>query len=386
MTPIRFALPCAVLLAASVAVATAATLPAPLSTGLFPFPAAVLGPADAASAGVGMADRFVGDEPFDNPAAATGLGFRLTPQIALTSRQDLHAANRELDDGGPVFDVGGARASAVVRGLSLSLYVSQPVLRTDNVSWIVGRTLPVSGSPAAVSIDATAREMRAGLAVSHAAFGGRVGVAGEWVNRDDTYERKEVSGSPDAGTTHAEFSGSGVAAAVGGRWERDPDAMWGWTAGASLRWNGELSTDGTATADQVGGASRTSFTATRASGVEGGAGVRVTVGRGVRALASFGGASAREWDGFGLSPGAQAEVRLAVDLRDPDGPWTARLGVGQEQMPGTNEYRAGHVAIGFGWVDGDMTVDAAVMRRTTTRGNEPNSHDDRGVVSVGFHF
>ncbi len=386
MTPSRFALPAAVLVAALAAVAHAATPPAPLSTGLFPFPAAGYGPADAAGAGLGLADRFLGDEPFDNPAGAPGLGFRLTPQVALTSRQDLHASNRQLDDGGPLFDVAGGRASAVLRGVSVSAYFMQPVLRADNVSWVVGRTLPVSGSPAAVSIDGTAREQRAGLALSRGAFGGRVGVGGEWVHRDDTYDRSEVSGSPDAGTAHAEFSGSGVAATLGGRWEREPDAQWGWAAGASLRWSGELGLDGASVADLVSGTTTTTIDATRERGVEGGASLRMTIGRGVRAYLAAGGGTARAWDGLGVSPGATSEVRVAVDLRDPEGPWVARVGVGEEQMPGTVEPRQGHVSVGFGWTDQDLTIDAAVLRRTATRTGAPSSHDDRAVVTVGFHF
>ena len=387
MTCVRHALPALAAVMLTCGPALAIAQPAPVQPALFPFPSATLGPADAASAALGFADRWLGDEPFDNPAAAPRRGARVTPQLAFLSRQDIHANNRDIDQGGPSIDFAGARVSAPLGAVSFSLYAWQPVFRVDNVGFTVGRTVPVAGSPAAVSIDGSVRELRAGLAVSVPALGGRIGVGGEYVDRSDRYERREVSGSPDAGTEVAEFSGSAFGATAGARWEHDPDAMWGWSAGAAARWNAELEVTGSAVADRLSGDSEAAVAATRAAGFEGGAGLRMTVGRGARVLASAGGGAARAWDGFAnVDPGATFEWRLGADLRDPEAPWVVRFGVGQENQPGTPEPRAGHVSAGFGWTEDDFTIDVGVVRRTIDRPGQPRSHDDRAVVSVGLDF
>lgn len=386
MPSIRHALPSACLLAALAATTAGADTPAPLTPTQFSFPAAALGPADAASAGTGFADRWLGEEPFDNPAAAPGRSLRVTPQLARTSRQDLHASNRDVDDGGPAFDFAGARLSLPAGRWTVHAWGSQPVLRVDNIGYTVGRSAPASGSPAAVVLDGTARELRGGLGVSVPGFGGRVGVAAEIASRSDRYERNEVSGSPDAGRTAAEFSGTAFGASAGGRWERTPAELWGWTAGAAARWTGALEVEGTSTAELVSGTATQSFSASRAGGLEGGASCRVTVGRGARVIAAVGGGTAREWEGFGLTPGATAEWRVGLDLRDPLEPWIVRFGVGQELQPGTPEPRVGHVAVGFGWSDEEFGASLAVIRRSFERNGLPTAHDDRVLVSLELGF
>lgn len=382
----RFVVP--VVLALSLtAPAVAFAQPAPILPDLFPFPGAFRGPDDGASAGVGFADRWLGDEPFDNPAADPGTGVRVTPQMLLVSRQDLHANNRDVDDGGPAFDLAGARGSLRLGTLALSAFVSQPVMRVDNIAFTIGRAAIPSGVPAAVAIDGTARELRGGLAASLPALGGRVGVGAEFSRREDEYVRTEVSGSPDAGESVAAFDGSAFGATVGGRWQRTPDDPLGWTAGAALRWSGSLEVTGAAESRLLSGDSTTAIASTRDAGFEGGAGVRVTVARGCRLLLAVGGASARAWEGVPAhAPGAVAEWRLAADLRSPDVPWIVRVGVGQEIQPGTPEPRAGHVALGFGWRDEDLRVDVGVVRRSIARGDLPRAHDDRVVASVGLDF
>lgn len=381
----RFVVP--VVLALTFVSARAAAQPAPLTAESFPFPGAFLGPADGASAGVGFADRWLGEEPFDNPAADPGRGLRATPQLEYVSRQDLHANNRNVEAGGPVFDFAGVRLSWRFGGTSLMAYASQPVFRVDNLGFTVGRTLPVAGSPAAVAIDGTARETRGGLALSSRALGGRVGVAAEFTRRDDHYERTEVSGSPEAGVSVAAFDGQGIGATFGGRWERQPDDLWGWSAGAAVRWSGALDVTGESVSDLASGVSRTIVASTREQGFEGGASIRMTAARGFRVLLGLGGASARGWEGMPANAGgARAEWRLAADLRAPGEPWIARVGVGQEVVPGTPEPRAGHVALGFGWTDEDLRLDVGVIRRSIGRGELPRSHDDRVVASVGLDF
>src|SRR5258706_12175715 len=61
---------------------------------LFPFLGSPATPAAAASAGTALADRWLGDLPFDNPAFRAQRGLELSPALIHVSRQDLRAANR----------------------------------------------------------------------------------------------------------------------------------------------------------------------------------------------------------------------------------------------------------------------------------------------------
>src|SRR5690348_8162627 len=81
-----------------VATIARADLDPPASGALFGFPGSFATPASVASAGHALADRWLGDSPFDNPAVG---GPDLWGQGALLylreDRQDLRAANREFD-------------------------------------------------------------------------------------------------------------------------------------------------------------------------------------------------------------------------------------------------------------------------------------------------
>ena len=92
---------CPLLLALIVAPVAAAP-PEPIDPTLFPFPGAVVGPGSAASAGMALADRWLGDEPLSNPAVRLGREVVLSPALLHMSRQDLRADNRNFDET-PVF-------------------------------------------------------------------------------------------------------------------------------------------------------------------------------------------------------------------------------------------------------------------------------------------
>src|SRR5262245_61661598 len=68
--------------------------PTPLSSSLFSFPGSVASPASAASAGVALADRWLGEEPFANPAGISIPRLVASGTMLRVSRQDLRADNR----------------------------------------------------------------------------------------------------------------------------------------------------------------------------------------------------------------------------------------------------------------------------------------------------
>src|SRR5262245_1381258 len=82
--------------------------PAPLDSTQFAFPGSFDKPASARSAGLAMADTWLGDEPFYNPAVAPARRVDVSPVVLWVSRQDLRAHNRNYDDAGPSFDLAGA--------------------------------------------------------------------------------------------------------------------------------------------------------------------------------------------------------------------------------------------------------------------------------------
>src|SRR5438067_5385481 len=104
----------------------------------FPLPGDYATPATAASAGLSLADRWLGESPYENPAARPPQGIELSPLAQRTNRQDLAATNRNVDQTGGYFDPAGAALSLRARGWSFSLYGWQPVLRLEQQSYSAG--------------------------------------------------------------------------------------------------------------------------------------------------------------------------------------------------------------------------------------------------------
>src|SRR6185369_16871340 len=88
--------------------AAAQTLPPPLSSPDYHFPGAVASPGSAASAGVGMADAWLGDEPFENPALTAKNRASFSPLLYHMSRQDLRGISRGYSEQSAFFDGAGA--------------------------------------------------------------------------------------------------------------------------------------------------------------------------------------------------------------------------------------------------------------------------------------
>ncbi len=396
------------ILAVAAPTTAAAAPPPPLDhVGFYAFPGAVEGPASAVSAGVALADRGLGDEPYSNPAAAPGLGLSVSPLFLRVSRQDLRASSTGYDETSGNLDAAGGRLSASLGAWGFSLYAYQPVLRLEDNAFTIGTPGQVQSSgtpPGTVKSTSTVREGRAGLAVSRGWARVRLGVAGEWTWRNDSYDYTEQSGDPGSGTLHLDFQRENNA------WKRL--AGWGFqagiratplsrlTVGAALRRLPGLALTGEQHQELLNTAlnDTSDVLLLRQGGWEGGLSARYEVTEAFRVLAALGGRTARTWDLSSTStvtgtssfssyePGADATWSLGLDYHDREAPWTFRFGVGQEVQRGVPEPRAGIVALGLGWFVDPFYLDGAAIRRSLGRPGEPTSYDDRVLVGLTLPF
>lgn len=378
----------ALLLTLAVALAsTAATAapPSPLAPSLFAFPGFAESPASAASAGLALSDRWLAEDPFANPAVVPGLRVSASPALLRVNRQDLRAGNRNYDETAAFFDGAGfALGLPSFGGLGLALYAYQPVLRIEQNAYSRGRGTPDPGNPPAiVQTEARTREARAGLAVSSRAGPGRFGVGIEWSQRKDSYEHHEDSGDPaNAGTKRLEYSGGGISAQAGVRLDRGDSSAGAFSLGVGARFLPALAMDAHHTEDLLTGTLDETLRVERASGWELGSTARVLVRPSVRVFAAIGGRTGQRWEGLDLRTGSAWEWKLGWEYHDVRDPWTLRFGLGQERQSDVPEPRANVIGLGFGWHFAGSTVDAGVVRRTIARPAEPNSFDDRVVLSI----
>ena len=351
--------------------------PSPLDlTRIYAFPGALSGPASAVSAGRGLSDRWLGEEPYDNPAALPARGITVAPVLLRVKRQDLPADYRGYDEDAGFLDVAGGCLSLPVRGIGVVLYAYEPVLRREEAAF----TSKPDEVPGAFRMASSARETRAGLALSRAWRAARLGAAVEWTRRDDSYDFKETSGDPFAGERHLDFSGDGLGFQVGAQVAATPRV----TLGGALRRVPALDLGG----QQSLPARETpsSVSATREAGWEGGLSARLAVTEAFRALASLGGRTAQAWDGLDATSGRAVSWGIGLDYDDSAEPWAVRFGLGQEQQAGAPEPRAGVLGLGLGWKLDALRLDLGALRRSIARAGKATSYDDRVVASatVGF--
>jgi len=367
---------CVIVLAVAVSVSRAEP-PAPLDVArLYPFPGALPGPASAVSTGLALAGRWLGDEPFENPAAAPARGVMVAPVFQRGKRQDLPADYRNYDEIAGYLDLAGGWLSLPLRGVGVTLYAFEPVLRLEDAAF----TTKPDEVPGTFTATSSARELRAGLALSRAWRGARLGAAVEWTRREDSYDFDEVSGSPLAGLRHVDFSGDGIGFQAGASVPVTSVVM----LGGALRYVPSLDLAGRRTSEAEDLVQEVS--ATREAGWDGGVSARWTVSDAFRVLASLGGRTAQAWDGFGVSAGRAVSWSAGFEYEEPEQPWTFRLGLGQEQQGGAPEPRAGAYALGVGWKAEALRLDLGVLRRSFQRAGKATSYDDRAVagVTVGF--
>lgn len=358
--------------------------PALLVGSQFSFPNSAFNPSTGVSAGLALADRWLGDDPFGNPAANPGRGVSISGLMLHVSRQDLRAANRNYDETPAFFDGAGLAVGLPTRWpLSFSFYAFQPVLDKEANAFSRGNGTPDPGNPpAAIEGNASARELRAGGGVSYGIGAVRVGAAVEWTRRDDVYEVLEQSGSPFAGTRRLEFTGDAVGFQIGGRFTRAAEGAGAVSVGVGLRRVPALTADATLSEDLLAGSSDTTFQAVREAGWEPGASARVGVSPSFRVLAALGGRTAQRWEGLDVAAGRVWEWKLAGEFHDARDPWTLRFGLGQERRSDTTEPRTDVLGLGFGWAFAWGSVDGGLSHRTIDREGAPNSFEDRIVLTV----
>ncbi len=364
-------------LGASLAVAAP---PAPIDPSLHSFPGSVVGTTSARSSGEAFADRWLGDEPFLNPALAPGRALSVSGLLQHVDRQDLHKADRQFTET-TAFDGSGAWGAWTFRRLTLSAYGWQPVLRLEDNAYLRGAE---GTPPAVVATTSTQREIRAGVGAAWNAGPAVVGLAGEWTRRDDSYDFTESAGVPVTGTDRVAFSGDGFGFAAGVRCSTSVLRGRGLTVGAAYHVVPSLDLTGTQTlrdSDPV------PVAVTRGSSWEGGASARLEVHPSFSALASLDLRGAQSWDAFGVEAGSASQWSLGGEFHDPEIPWRLRFGAGMEQQRGVPEPRAGIYALGLGWrVDRNTAIDAAVVRRAIDRPGFATLYDDRVVATVDLHF
>jgi hypothetical protein len=292
-------------------------------------------------------------------------------------RQDLPADYSNYQEIEGYLDLAGGWLSLPVRGVGVTLYAFEPVLRLeDEVFTSKPDQVPVGIFASASS----ARELRAGLALSRAWSGARLGAAVEWTRRDDWYDFDEVQGTPQPGLSHVDFSGDGIGFQVGASVPVTSAVV----LGGALRHVPALDLSGQRSAPTL--TAEAPVSATRDAGWEGGLSARWTVSAAFRVFASLGGRTAQAWDGMGVSTGRAVSWSAGLEYEEPEQPWAFRLGLGQEQQVGVPEPRAGVYALGLGWKADALRMDLGMLRRSFERAGKAASYDDRAVagVTVGF--
>lgn len=348
----------------------------------FPLPGDHVAATSARSAALALADRWLGESPYENPAGCPAQGLELSPVFQRTSRQDLSSQNRDYDQTFGFPDFAAASFSMPVGAWGFVAYAWQPVLRLEEVAFSAGPLV----SPAAVSLSDHQREIRAGLAVSRGFGGARFGVSGEWLRRQDSYETHEISGSPRSGDRVMDFDGSGFGGSAGFTYARDPDRPWGSWIGGAIHYGSELTLDGTITEHLASGDTASTFQLVREAEWSGGISARITVAPATRVVGGVSLRSGADWAGLGRGTTTGGGWSVGLDWKDEELPWGARFGVGQETQPGANEKNSGLLALGFTWVSGDLSLDIGILHRNLAREGFPNSADDRAVGTVRIAF
>jgi hypothetical protein len=373
-----------IFVAALVPLPVQAQPPAPLDSTQFAFPGSFDKPASARSAGLGLADSWLGDEPYNNPAVAPARRVDLTPIVLWVSRQDLRAANRNYDDAGADFDLAGAAVALPV--VPIWVYVHQPVLRFEDYTYTRGTGTDPSIQPAAISGQSDTREGRVGIAGSLGLGRLRAGAAVEWTRREDRYFIREQSGAPDQGDRELTFDGHAVGGTFGLRYASADTGAHRLVVGAAVRYLPTLPVTGTQTISLLTEGYILNVSAERESGWEGGLTARYDPVADLAVMVSGSGRTKQEWKGFDQVSGAASSWRVAMEYHDAGDPWTARLGLGQDRQDDVPEPSAGVVGVGLGWELPGVMLDVGVLHRSIERQHAPRSYEDglTATVHVGF--
>jgi hypothetical protein len=353
----------------------------PIDQGLWSFPGAFASPGSGRLAGVALASRWLGDEPFDNPALRSKTSGQVTGLLHRANRQDLRTDARQFDETSFFVDASGAWGAYPIAGGTLIGYVHQPVLRKEENAFLRGDPGNLAQA-AVIQSSGTSREMRAGAGWSMGAGLWRFAGAVEWTRREDVFEYTEESGSPDMGFRHIDFSGSGFGAQAGFAWGEDRSEAGAWKAGAQGRWIPAITLEGEQHFELLSGDSVGVVSGERESIVEGGLSMSWRPTAALRLFAGGGGRTGADWSGLGVRSGPGASVSIGLDFHDVRDPWTLRFGLGLEREDDVPEDRAGSVGLGLGWSFDGVMLDIGILHRSIDGGSKPNSYEDRLAITV----
>jgi hypothetical protein len=358
--------------------------PSPIDPTLFAFPGGTMNPPSAASAGLAGADLWLGDEPFNNPAARGARMVVVSPELVRVSRQDLRADNRNFDDNPLFFDLAGAAVG--IPKTPVWIYVFQPGLRFEDFVFNRGTGTDPTVQPAVITAQSDMREGRAGLSASYGRNQFRAGLAVEWTRRQDRYFVREQSGSPNQGDRELTFEGDAFGYNIGFRYDSADSGTGRVTIGAAVRALSALDVDADQTLTLLSGDSVATIPAQREAGWEAGLSGRYFFTPAFAALASVGMRTEQEWKGFDTTAGPFTMWRVGISFHDSRDPWTARFAYGMDHQDDVPEPNANVLGLGFGWNLEGIQLDLGVQHSSIERGDEPRSYEDRviGSVVVGF--
>jgi hypothetical protein len=364
-----------------------AQTPSLIGSPLFSFPGGFLNPVTAVSAGRAVADAWLGESPYGNPAAPVASIAEISGQISHISRQDLRATNHDYDETWGFFSGGGiAGGVRISHRLGVWAFASRPESRQEENAFAAGTAGDPSVQPAIIESKSEATESRAGAGATAELGSFRVGVAVENSWRSDHYQVTETSGSPSSGTRDLAFDGDALGAQAGVHWQSRSEQRGRLEVGASARWLPELEVTGSEIDILLAGTSITPANAKREAGWEGGTSVAYGVSDAFRVMGGFGGRTAQDWTGFGVTAGASYHWALAGDYHHPEEAWGLHFGGGADHQDDVLDESATVFGLAGDWNLDKVVLTASAMRRGLERASGPTSWDTRFMGGVRASF
>jgi hypothetical protein len=197
---------------------------------------------------------------------------------------------------------------------------------------------------------------------------------------------KETSGSPTSGTRDLAFDGDALGAQAGVHWQSRSELRGRFEVGASARWLPELKVTGSEIDILLAGTSMTPADAKREAGWEGGTSVAYGVNEAFRVMGGFGGRTAQDWIGFGVTAGASYHWALAGDYHHPEEAWGLHFGGGADHQDDVLDERATTFGLAGDWTLDKVVLTASAMRRGLERASGPTSWDTRFMGGVRASF